>query len=63
VGEIATITQQSPHLAWYFFEQKSQKHTKPNKTRFTNEEIAPLFQAACAMENVSLPNGWREINS
>ena len=29
---------------------------------FTNEEIAPLFKAAVAMENVSLPNGWREIN-
>ena len=28
---------------------------------FTNEEIAPLFKAAVAMENVSLPNGWREI--
>jgi hypothetical protein len=28
---------------------------------FTNEEIAPLFKAACEMENVSLPNGWREI--
>ena len=29
---------------------------------FTNEEIAPLFKAACEMENISLPNGWREIN-
>ena len=29
---------------------------------FTNEEIAPLFKAACEMENVSLPNGWREMN-
>ena len=28
---------------------------------FTNEEIAPLFNAACEMENVSLPNGWRDI--
>ena len=28
---------------------------------FTNEEIAPLFQATRDMENVSLPNGWREI--
>ena len=28
---------------------------------FSNEEIAPLFKAAVAMENVSLPNGWREI--
>ena len=28
---------------------------------FTNEEIAPLFKAACNIENVSLPNGWREI--
>jgi len=28
---------------------------------FTNEEIAPLFKAAFDMENVSLPNGWREI--
>lgn len=28
---------------------------------FTDEEIAPLFKAASAMENVSLPNGWREI--
>ena len=28
---------------------------------FTNEEIAPLFKAAAAMENISLPNGWREI--
>lgn len=28
---------------------------------FTNEEIAPLFTAACEMENISLPNGWREI--
>jgi hypothetical protein len=30
---------------------------------FSNEEIAPLFKAACEMENVSLPNGWREIIS
>ena len=30
---------------------------------FTNEEIAPLFKAAVAMENVSLPNGWREITN
>ena len=29
---------------------------------FTNEAIAPLFKNACEMENVSLPNGWREIN-
>lgn len=28
---------------------------------FTNEEIAPLFKAACEIENISLPNGWREI--
>ena len=28
---------------------------------FTNEEIAPLFKAAFEMENVSLPNGWREM--
>ena len=28
---------------------------------FTNEEIAPLFKAACEMENISLPNGWRDI--
>ena len=28
---------------------------------FTNEEIAPLFKAAYEMENVSLPNGWREL--
>ena len=28
---------------------------------FTNEEIAPLFQAASDMENISLPNGWREL--
>ena len=28
---------------------------------FTNEEIAPLFHAARDMENVSLPNGWREL--
>ena len=28
---------------------------------FTNEEIAPLFKAAFDMENVSLPNGWREM--
>ena len=28
---------------------------------FTPEEIAPLFKAAYEMENVSLPNGWREI--
>jgi hypothetical protein len=30
---------------------------------FTNEEIAPLFKAACEMENISLPNGWREIKT
>lgn len=28
---------------------------------FTNEDIAPLFKAAYEMENVSLPNGWREL--
>ena len=28
---------------------------------FTNEEIAPFFRAAFEMENVSLPNGWREM--
>ena len=28
---------------------------------FTNEEIAPLFQAASDMENISLPNGWRAL--
>jgi len=28
---------------------------------FTNEEIAPLFQATSDMENISLPNGWREL--
>lgn len=28
---------------------------------FTNEEIAPLFYSARNMENVSLPNGWREL--
>ena len=28
---------------------------------FTNEEIAPLFKAACEIENISLPNGWREM--
>jgi len=30
---------------------------------FTDEQIAPLFKAAAAMENVSLPNGWREVIS
>ena len=29
---------------------------------FTDEDIAPLFKAAVEMENISLPNGWREIN-
>lgn len=28
---------------------------------FTNEEIAPLFRAAFEMENVALPEGWREL--
>ena len=28
---------------------------------FTNEQIAPLFRAAFAMDNVSLPLGWREM--
>lgn len=28
---------------------------------FTNEQIAPLFRDAFLMENVSLPNGWREL--
>ena len=28
---------------------------------FTNEEMAPLFKAACEMDNISFPNGWREI--
>lgn len=28
---------------------------------FTDEQIAPLFKAAVAMENVALPEGWREI--
>ena len=28
---------------------------------FTKEEIAPLFHAASDMENISLPNGWREL--
>lgn len=28
---------------------------------FTNQEMAPLFKEACEMENVSFPNGWREI--
>lgn len=30
---------------------------------FSNEEMAPLFKEAVAMENISLPNGWREINA
>lgn len=29
---------------------------------FTDEQIAPLFKAAVPMENISLPNGWRELN-
>ena len=28
---------------------------------FTDADMAPLFKAAAGMENVSLPNGWREI--
>ena len=27
---------------------------------FTNEEIAPLFRATYDMDNVALPEGWRE---
>ena len=30
---------------------------------FTNEEIAPLFREACEMDNISLPNGWRDLNN
>lgn len=28
---------------------------------FREEEIAPLFAAACNMQNVALPQGWREM--
>ncbi len=29
---------------------------------FKDEEIAPLFKAAVALQNVALPEGWREMN-
>lgn len=28
---------------------------------FTDEQIAPLFKSAIEMDNVAIPNRWREI--